>query len=123
MILADTAIWIDHIARPDAEMRRLLLAGQVVGHPMVIGGLAMRDFRGRSSILDDLARLPSAPVGFHAEVLGFVERHGLFGSGIGYIDAHLLVSTQLMPRGRLWTRDKRLRTAASRLGVAADDLA
>ena len=35
------------------------------------------------------------------------------------VDAHLLASTLLTPATRLWTRDRRLREAAERLGVAA----
>ena len=40
--------------------------------------------------------------------------------GIGYIDAHLLAATFLTPDARFWTRSKRLRAAASQLGVDAN---
>lgn len=52
------------------------------------------------------------------EVLLFIERHGLMGRGIGYIDAHLLAATALTEGARLWTRDKRLDTLAHMLELA-----
>ncbi len=54
----------------------------------------------------------------HDEVLFFIERHGLMGRGIGYVDAHLLAAVALAVSARLWTRDKRLRTAADALALA-----
>ena len=54
------------------------------------------------------------------EVLCFIGAKCLFGVGIGYIDAHLLAAVLLMPGSVLWTRDKRLLVASSRLGIAAN---
>jgi hypothetical protein len=51
-------------------------------------------------------------------VLFFIERHGLMGRGIGYIDAHLLAATALTEGARLWTRDKRLNSLARELELA-----
>ena len=51
-----------------------------------------------------------------------VERHGLAGSGIGYVDAHLLASARVTPGCTLWTRDRRLSAVAERLGVAHQPL-
>lgn len=52
------------------------------------------------------------------ETLQFIERNRLFGSGLGYIDAHLLAAVRLSPGTALWTFDKRLASAAARLGIA-----
>ncbi len=41
--------------------------------------------------------------------------HSLFGRGLGYVDAHLLVSTALTDGASLWTRDKRLQEVAEGL--------
>jgi len=38
------------------------------------------------------------------------------GLGLGYVDVHLLVSLALDPGTKLWTGDKALAAAASRLG-------
>jgi predicted nucleic acid-binding protein len=53
------------------------------------------------------------------EVFQFIERQGLAGLGIGYVDAHLLASTRLTSGSSLWTRDKRLLSVAARLNLAA----
>ena len=50
---------------------------------------------------------------------GWIDHHKLFGIGIGYVDAHLLAGTLLSIDTKLWTRDKRLRNAALRLGLDA----
>jgi predicted nucleic acid-binding protein len=51
-----------------------------------------------------------------------VNQHALFGLGIGYVDAHLLAAVVLSPETALWTRDKRFRGVADKLGVAANPL-
>jgi predicted nucleic acid-binding protein len=51
-------------------------------------------------------------------VMAFIERHGLHGKGIGYVDAHLLAAVALTAGSSLWTRDKRLLAAAQGLGLA-----
>ena len=48
----------------------------------------------------------------------FIERHELYGRGIGYVDVHLLAAARLHGDATLWTRDRRLREAAEILGVA-----
>jgi hypothetical protein len=48
----------------------------------------------------------------------FIERHKLANTGLGYVDANLLASTALTPGAALWSRDKTLRAAAARCGVA-----
>ena len=65
-----------------------------------------------------LQDLPAAVAAEAAEVLGFVERHGLHGRGIGWVDAHLLAAVALTDGASLWSRDKHLRAAAEALGCA-----
>jgi hypothetical protein len=52
-------------------------------------------------------------------VMHAIDRWKLFGSGIGYIDAHLLAAAAVTPGALLWTRDKRLRVIAERLSLHA----
>jgi predicted nucleic acid-binding protein len=117
MILADTSVWIEHLRRGDARLESLLESGGVFIHPFIIGELALGNLRQRDTVLGLLRDLPQALPASDEEVLGFIETYGLSGTGIGYIDAHLLASARLMAAS-LWTRDKRLRTAAVRLGLA-----
>jgi predicted nucleic acid-binding protein len=71
-------------------------------------------------MIDDFRDLPRAPVAHTDEVLQMIARDRLFGSGIGYVDAHMLASALLKPDVRLWTRDKRLHAGASHLLVASE---
>ena len=116
MILVDSSIWIDHLRRADAELGRLLAAGQVLCHPFVIGEIACGHLRQRMAFLAHLQALPVARAATHEEALGFVERHALAGRGIGWADVHLLSSTLLALPASLWTRDKRLAAVADELG-------
>ncbi len=74
---------------------------------------------GRDATLRHLHRLPQPRVAKRAEALAFIERHGLAGAGIGYVDAHLLAAAALTPPARLWSGDRRLAAAAARLGLGA----
>ena len=120
MILADTSIWVDHLRIADAALTRLLDTGKVLTHPFVIGALALGNLRYRRRFLDIFNDLPRTAVASDWEVMQVIERHELFGLGIGYIDAHLLTAVRLTFDAALWTRDKRLLHAAGRLGVAAN---
>jgi hypothetical protein len=118
MILVDTSVWIDHLRRADAELIVSLEGTMVVVHPLVIGELAGGNLKNRATILDLLRRLPSAIEATHDEALMFIERHGLMGRGMGYIDALLLASTALGGDTRLWTRDRRLGRVARSLDLS-----
>lgn len=120
MILIDTSIWVDHFGKADGSLAALLDDGLALAHPFVIGELALGNLPRRQEFLADMELLPKAVVATPAEFAPFIERHELYGSGLGYVDAHLLMSTYLTEEAVLWTRDKRLRAVAERLGVAAD---
>ena len=123
MILVDTSVWVDHFRARDGTLVGLLDAGEVLGHPFVLGELALGSLRQRELVLTALGDLPQANVATDAEALTFIERERLYGFGIGYVDAHLLAAIPLTPGASLWTRDRRLHEAAVRLGVAATRVA
>jgi len=120
VILIDTSVWVDHLRVGDAALERLLDSGAVLGHPFVIGELALGNLRQRNFVLNALRELPQATAVADEEVLHFIDRRTLFGLGIGYVDAHLLASARLTADAKLWTRDRRLRGVAMRLGLAAE---
>ena len=119
MILVDTSVWVDHLRAGAAALGGLLYNGGALGHPFVTGELALGNLRQRDLVLNALRRLPQATVAADEEVLHFINRQGLFGLGIGYVDAHLLAAVRLTPGAKLWTRDRRLQAAAAQLGLAA----
>lgn len=121
MILADTAIWIEHFRKGSATLGRLVDRKAILIHPIVIGALAMGNLHPRHATLQALHRLPAAAVATFDEVLRFVEEHRLYGAGIGYMDAHLLAATRLSG-ALLWTLDVRLAAAAARLKIGYEDL-
>lgn len=118
MILVDTSIWIDHLRQSCERLVQLLSAGQVLAHPYVIGELALGSLQNRKALLGALQNIPQVPVATDNEVLHFIETNALYGIGIGYIDAHLLAAVRLLPGAMLWTRNKRLLDASTRLGLA-----
>jgi predicted nucleic acid-binding protein len=119
LILVDTSVWIDHLHRGDPVLIDLLNRGQVLGHPFVLGEIATGSLRQRDVVLGALRSLPRAVMAHDPEVLAFIERETLYGSGLGYIDIHLLASTRLTAEALLWTHDKRLLAVAARLLIAA----
>jgi len=120
MILVDTSVWIDHLRHGDVELTRLLNIGQVQTHRFVIGELALGGLQNRNIVLSTLQNLPQVTVASDEEVLHFIETQALFGTGIGYVDAHLLAAVRLTPGTLLWTRDKRLLAESALLGLCVN---
>ena len=119
MILVDTSVWVDHLRKVDPALARLLFKGQVLVHPFIVGELSLGVLKQRQAILTALSDLPQTAIATEKEVLHFIEENALPGSGIGYVDAHLLAATKLTPAATLWSRDKRLCEVAKSLALAA----
>jgi len=119
VILVDTSIWVDHLRRGDERLSALLDERQVVTHPFIVGELALGHLRPRRAILQLLQELPSAAVATEDEVLQLIDQESLFGTGLSYIDAHLIASARLAPGVLIWTRDKHMTHVAAQLQLAA----
>lgn len=117
MILVDSSIWIDHLNVPDVELTGLLQHARALIHPFVIGEIALGALRNRAQVISRLMAIKQTVVADHADVMILIDRHSLGSAGIGYVDAHLLASTKLSEGSRLWTRDRRLSDAATRLEI------
>lgn len=122
MILVDTSIWIDHFRHgPDPDLLTLLAGGTAGMHIFVIGEIMMGSLNNRQARLEQLRDLAYVPRASDVEVATLVEAVGLHGTGLSYIDAHLLAAAKASDEAapvRIWTRDKRLRAQAERLGIA-----
>jgi predicted nucleic acid-binding protein len=118
LILVDTSVWVNHLRRGDGRLATLLESALVLIHPLVIGEIACGSLSDRQTVLGLLRDLPMAAVAEAGEVLEFIERHRLWGKGIGYVDVHLLAAVALTHGAVLWTRDRRLRAAAEPLKFA-----
>ena len=119
MIIIDTSTWVDHFrgidtlldSPPIQSVRRLL-------HPFVYGELLLSGLPKNNAVREHLADLQKAPVADASEVAAFIEWAGLAGTGVGYVDAHLLVSARMLDNGRLLSQDRSLMEQAQRLDIA-----
>ena len=106
-VLVDTSVWIDFLRKGNTLFSNLLQDGEVMTHPLIRGELSVGNLRKRKQFLSLLSDLPDVPECSHEEVLFIIEKHKLYGKGIGYSDAHLLCSAMIHDV-ELWTLDKRL---------------
>ena len=116
MTIVDTSVWIDHFRGKDTPLAALLLLEEALLHPFVLGELLLGGLsREAARELNDVTRvMPASP----AEVTAAFGWYGLTGTGIGYVDTHLLLSAKLLEAGRLLTSDRDLWKQAERLGLA-----
>ncbi len=116
MTLVDTSVWVSHLSSAHAGLSSLLVQQRVLIHPFVMGELACGSLKNRAGVLNALRALSTAVRAKDEEVLGLVERHRLWGKGIGWVDAHLIASS-LLSHSELWTLDRRMAEAATLAGA------
>ena len=119
MIVVDTSVWIDMIRGTEPRLSILLDRDLVLQHQAVTGELALGTLPDRAQTLAHLRRLAAPPRASDNEALHLIERTQLHGTGIGWVDAHLIASTLLQPGARLWTKDRKLEEVARSIGIAA----
>lgn len=117
-VLVDTSVWVDHFRQGNRILIDLLIQDRVMAHPLVIGEIACGTPPDRAQTLAHLHNLQPVQTAHIEEVMGFIERECLFGSGCGLIDLLLLASVLMTPRAQLWTLDKRLNALAKHFCVA-----
>lgn len=117
MIVVDTSIWIDHLRGVSSSLDDILGSGIELLHPFVYGELLLNGLPKRGTFAERLEALKQAPVAAPADVAAFIVWAKLAGTGIGYVDTHLLVSAKLCS-GVVMTKDHNLQAQAERLGVA-----
>lgn len=116
-VLADTSIWIEHLRYRIREFEILLENDDIGVHPFVIGELACGTLPRRTAFLREIENLPKAGTVSQGEALAFLGIHNLSGSGLGWVDIHLLASA-FIAGAKVWTRDKALHKAAEKLRIA-----
>ncbi len=118
MILVDTSVWVEHLRQGENALVKLLEQNEVLMHPLVVGEIACGNLRHRNAVLSLMDNLPAATQASNEEARLLIEQAGLMGSGLGFIDVHLLASARLTPETMLWTHDRRLRAAAATLSLS-----
>jgi len=116
VVIVDTSVWVSHLRRGNPALEKLLLDAEVVCPPFVVAELACGNIKDRTEVLSLLQALPMVPIVTQAELLHFVDSHKLMGTGLGFVDVHLLASSRLSGI-RLWTDDRKLKEAARKLNL------
>jgi predicted nucleic acid-binding protein len=118
LIIVDSSVWIDHFRRGVDAVGALASRADVLMHPFVLTEIALGSLPDRRMTLRFLRRLVVTKVATQDDVDVLVEEHRLYGSGLDFVDVHLLASARLSGDAQLWSRDHRLHSAAEVLGVA-----
>lgn len=118
MIIVDTSIWVEHIRGGKTPLGKLLDSARVLLHPFVFGELLLHGLPHKGALSANLSELEVPPVATAEEAAAFITWAELAGTGIGYVDTHLLVSARMLPAGKLLSLDTKLHAQAERLGVA-----
>ena len=116
MILADSSVWIGHFRGKEPRLAALLTEDRIVTHPYVVGELALGHLKSRNQVLHDLQLIPRVSPATDKETLEWIERRRLFGRGIGWVDAHILLSC-VLNHAELWTLDRPLASVARSCGL------
>ena len=117
MVLVDTSVWVNHFRVASLPLTRLLKDAKVVIHPFVIGELACGHLARRHEIMGLLGKLPELKPVADAEALAFIDANHLAGSGLGWVDVHLLAAARV-GHVSLLSSDKALDRVARRMGLA-----
>ena len=100
VILVDTSVWIDYFRSGEATLARLLGNSTVLAHPWVTGEIALGNLSRRDEVIGLIQGLPQATLAEDDEILRLIDQEVLYGAGIGYVDAQLVVATKLTPTPR-----------------------
>jgi len=120
MILVDSSVWMNHFRTTEPRLEALLVHELVSLHPFVLGELAGGNLSKRAETIALLEKLPAAAVAKEPEVRHLLESRRLWGTGLGWVDMHLLASA-LIEESMLWTADRAMAAAAKQLGIALPD--
>jgi predicted nucleic acid-binding protein len=118
-ILVDTSVWVQHFRQSNPHMTDLLLADQVLCHPLITLELACGTPPApRQQTLAAIASLNHCLQATFDEASALIENEKLYGHGCGVVDLLLLASVMITPGAKLWSLDKRLEGLAKRFSVA-----
>ena len=96
----------------------LLMDGAIVQHAFVIGELVVGSLTDRNRTIARWRGMHRLPTADENRYLAFLDDNELSGTGLGFVDVHLLISVASSRGTTLWTGDKRLLTQAERIGIS-----
>jgi predicted nucleic acid-binding protein len=118
MILVDTSIWIDHLARSDSILALMIAENRIVQHPFVTGEILVGNPHQRERLQGFLRDLPSIDPVDEGQFHDVLDRAELWGRGLGFVDVHLIAAALIAGDTRIWTRDRRMLDEIVRLDLA-----
>ncbi len=116
MVLVDTSVWVAHFKNVELMLQKLLQENKVASHPFIIGELACGNLANRAEIISLMQSLPMLDTVEQEELLVFIEQSQMMGTGLGFVDMHLIASAVLADIP-ICTYDKKLEKACMRLGI------
>jgi predicted nucleic acid-binding protein len=114
VVLVDTSVWVEFLRKGYGPLDDALADQAVLTHSFVLGELACGGLRAGHEMRRLVQRLPKVEEATQEEVLAMLDQRRLSGTGIGWIDAHLMASA-LIAGVRLLTLDKALASAWARI--------
>ena len=119
-MLIDTSAWIRHFRAPDPFIDSALASLIELGHPDVVGELAMGTDPDAAIARDAVRSLPSLDSVSADRTLELVQSAGMNGHGIGWTDACLLAACidSVSPIA-IYTLDRRMDRVARRAGIVS----
>lgn len=124
MVIVDTSIWVDFLRSSDSRLSELIASDLVLQHPFVTAEVGMGSFRSihdRVKTIELLDAFEQAQIAEWNDFHQFVSSHCLYGTGIGFADAHLLMACKNAASIQLATRDRKLANQAERLEICLID--
>jgi predicted nucleic acid-binding protein len=111
--LFDTSVWIDFFRSDSKVLDEALEEGTLILHPFIYGELTIGNFKNRQKVFSLLDNLPFCKPAHHNEVLHFINQNELYGTGVGWIDFHLLVAAKINDL-KFFAKDKSLMKLANK---------
>jgi predicted nucleic acid-binding protein len=117
-ICVDSSAWIEHFRGTSTAVKQILEddVALVRTHDLIILELALGGIKQKGEKIELIAAQQKLPNVTTAELLQTIETHGLAGTGIGCVDAHILASC-LLTDTRILTSDTKLAKLAKRFNL------
>jgi predicted nucleic acid-binding protein len=120
MVIVDTSVWVDSMRTRDDRLNGWIIGEEILQHPFVTAEISMGSFvsaNDRFRTVDLLESFEQLEIADARRFHEFVAERALFGTGVGFADAHLLLACIDHPTARFVTKDRRLIGQAQRLEI------
>jgi predicted nucleic acid-binding protein len=115
-IIVDTSVWADHFRQPSSVLTEIGRSGKLRMHPFIVGEIAAGSLAQWDKTVAALKTIPTVPIVADNDFFDFMKDHRLMGSGLSFVDIHLLAAVKATATAVLWSRDKRLVAKSEELG-------